>query len=162
HPMPHPAARKRPPGPPVRRFGRMYAPNARNGLSATSSPSSHASGTTSPRFRRVASGSTRTAASGARMRQRAGRIGITGGSGFIGSHVADRMISEGYDVVVLDQRPPQRSDVTHRRADVLDLAAVVQATRDLDAVFHLAGMSHATDALAHPVSPFPLHAPPAP
>ena len=62
------------------------------------------------------------------------------------------MISEGYDVVVLDQRPPQRSDVTHRRADVLDLAAVVQATRDLDAVFHLAGMSDASDALADPVS----------
>jgi UDP-glucose 4-epimerase len=34
----------------------------------------------------------------------------------------------------------------------LDLAEVVQATRDLDAVFHLAGLSDASDALAHPVS----------
>ena len=84
--------------------------------------------------------------------QPAGRIGITGGSGFIGSCVADRMTTAGSDVVVLDTRPPQRSDVAYRRVDVLDLAEVVQATRDLDAVFHLAGLSDASDALAHPVS----------
>jgi len=35
---------------------------------------------------------------------------------------------------------------------VLDLGAMVPATRDLDTVFHLAGMSDASDALAHPVS----------
>ena len=84
--------------------------------------------------------------------QPAGRIGITGGSGFIGSCVADRMTTAGSDVVVLDTRPPERSDVAYRHVDVLDLAAVVQATRDLDTVFHLAGMSDASDALARPVS----------
>jgi len=86
------------------------------------------------------------------MRQPAGRIGITGGSGFIGSCVADRMTTAGSDVVALDTRPPQRSDVAYRHVDVLDLAEVVQATRDLDAVFHLAGVSDASDALARPVS----------
>ena len=86
------------------------------------------------------------------VRQPAGRIGITGGSGFIGSCVADRMIADGHDVVVLDMRTPQRTDVAYRHVDVLDLAAVVQATRDVDAVFHLAGMSDAGDALARPVS----------
>jgi len=80
------------------------------------------------------------------------RIGITGGSGFIGSHVVDRMIAAGYTVAVLDLRPPNRSDVAFRHVDVLDLGAVVQATRDCDTVFHLAGVSDATDALARPVS----------
>src|SRR2546430_11883877 len=84
------------------------------------------------------------------MRQPAGRIGITGGSGFIGSCVADRMTTAGSDVVALDTRPPQRSAVAYRHVDVLDLAEVVQATRDLDAVFHLAGVSDASDALARP------------
>jgi UDP-glucose 4-epimerase len=84
--------------------------------------------------------------------QRVGRIGITGGSGFIGSCVAGRMIATGHNVVVLDMRPPPRTDVAHRYVDVLDLAAVVPATRDLDTVFHLAGMSDASDALARPVS----------
>jgi UDP-glucose 4-epimerase len=86
------------------------------------------------------------------MRQPAGRIGITGGSGFIGSCVADRMLAARHDVVVLDQRRPQRPDLSYRHVDVLDLGAVVQATRDLDTVFHLAGMSDASDALARPVS----------
>ncbi len=86
------------------------------------------------------------------MRQPTGRIGITGGSGFIGSCVADRMTTAGSDVVALDTRPPQRSDVAYRHVDVLDLAEVVHATRDLDTVFHLAGMSDAGDALAQPVS----------
>ena len=86
------------------------------------------------------------------MQQPTGRIGITGGSGFIGSCVADRMTTAGSDVVVLDTRPPQRSDVAYQHVDVLDLAEVVQATRDLDTVFHLAGMSDASDALARPVS----------
>ena len=53
------------------------------------------------------------------MRQPAGRIGITGGSGFIGSCVADRMTTAGSDVVVLDMRPPQQSDVAYRHVDVL-------------------------------------------
>ena len=86
------------------------------------------------------------------MRQPDGRIGITGGSGFVGSCVADRLISSGYDVVVLDQKRPQRSDLAYQNVDVLDLGAVVQATRDLDTVLHLAGMSDAGDALARPVS----------
>jgi nucleoside-diphosphate-sugar epimerase len=70
--------------------------------------------------------------------QPAGRIGITGGSGFVGSSVTDRMIAAGHDVVILDMRPPQRTDVAYRHVDVLDLGTVVQATRDLDTVFHLA------------------------
>jgi UDP-glucose 4-epimerase len=84
--------------------------------------------------------------------QPAGRIGITGGSGFVGSSVTDRLLADGHDVVVLDMRPPPRTDVAYRHVDVLDLGAVVQATRGLDTVFHLAGMSDASDALARPVS----------
>ena len=86
------------------------------------------------------------------MQEPTGRIGITGGSGFIGSCVADRMTAAGSDVVVLDQHRPQRSDLAYRHVDVLDLAELVQATGDLDTVFHLAGMSDASDALARPVS----------
>jgi len=85
-------------------------------------------------------------------RQPAGRIGITGGSGFIGSRLASQMIAAGHDVVVLDTRHPQQADVAYRYLDVLDLGQVVQETRDLDTVFHLAGMSDASDALALPVS----------
>jgi UDP-glucose 4-epimerase len=86
-----------------------------------------------------------------------GRIAITGGSGFIGSHVVDRMIAEGHEVVVLDVRAAHRRDVAYRQVDVLDLGGIVQATRDCDTVFHLAGVSDASDALARPVSAFQVN-----
>ncbi|MDQ6853870.1 MAG: NAD-dependent epimerase/dehydratase family protein [Actinomycetota bacterium] len=66
--------------------------------------------------------------------------------------MAGRMLAAGYDVVLLDMRPPQRTDVAYRYVDVLDLGAMVHATRDIDTVFHLAGISDASDALARPVS----------
>jgi UDP-glucose 4-epimerase len=80
------------------------------------------------------------------------RIGVTGGAGFIGTHVVDRLVEAGHSVVVLDLRPAHRPDVDYRSVDILDLAALVEATRDCEALFHLAGVSDASDALARPVS----------
>src|SRR5690348_14964421 len=62
------------------------------------------------------------------------------------------MVAAGYAVTVLDVRPSHRSDVAYRHVDVLDLAEVVEATRDCHVVFHLAGVSDASDALARPVA----------
>lgn len=79
------------------------------------------------------------------------RIAVTGGSGFIGSHVVDRLIDAGHTLFVLDTRPPQRPDVTYRQVDLSDLGGLVQATRDIDVVFHLAAVSNVNDAYDHPV-----------
>ena len=35
------------------------------------------------------------------------RVLVTGGAGFIGSHIANLLLSEGYNVVVLDNLDPQ-------------------------------------------------------
>jgi UDP-glucose 4-epimerase len=79
------------------------------------------------------------------------RIAVTGGSGFIGSHVVDRLIDAGHTLFVLDTRPPHRPDVTYRQVDLSDLGGLVQATRDIDVVFHLAAVSNVNDAYDHPV-----------
>jgi UDP-glucose 4-epimerase len=79
------------------------------------------------------------------------RIAVTGGSGFIGSHVVDRLIDAGHTLFVLDTRPPHRPDVTYRQVDLSDLGGLVQATRDADVVFHLAAVSNVNDAYEHPV-----------
>ena len=42
------------------------------------------------------------------------RIAVTGGSGFIGSHVVDRLIDAGHTLFVLDTRP--RTALTSRTA----------------------------------------------
>ena len=50
------------------------------------------------------------------------RILITGGAGFIGSHTADRLLDDGYDVRVLDNlSPPVHRDgarPTYLRKDI--------------------------------------------
>ncbi len=78
------------------------------------------------------------------------QILITGGAGFIGSHLADDLLSRGHRVRALDLllpqvhgpdpvRPPYLDpDVELIHGDVRDQAAVVRALVGVDAVYHLA------------------------
>jgi UDP-glucose 4-epimerase len=80
------------------------------------------------------------------------RIAVTGGAGFIGSHVVDRLRAAGHTVIVVDIKAPHRPDVSFREADLSDLGSMVQATRGCDVVFHLAAVSNVNDAFEHPVA----------
>ncbi|MCR9223565.1 MAG: SDR family NAD(P)-dependent oxidoreductase [Hyphomonas sp.] len=76
------------------------------------------------------------------------RILITGGAGFIGSHLAERLVSEGHDVVALDDLSTgQKKNLSslegnnHFRfieGSVLDADLVDQLVDDADMVFHMA------------------------
>ncbi len=69
------------------------------------------------------------------------RVLLTGGSGFIGSHIADALLDGGHGVRVLDLEPPHRpDDVDWHDADVRDGDAVAAALRGVDAVCHQAAM----------------------
>ena len=66
---------------------------------------------------------------------------VTGGSGFIGSHVVDRLIAEGHEARVLDQLPwpYERSERCETFVgDLLDPAALCAAAQDCDAIIHCA------------------------
>jgi UDP-glucose 4-epimerase len=78
-------------------------------------------------------------------------VAVTGGSGFIGSHVVDRCVAEGWRVRVVDAHAAQRDDVEHRAVDVLDVDGLVDATRGCDAVFHLAAVANVNDVVVSPV-----------
>jgi nucleoside-diphosphate-sugar epimerase len=67
---------------------------------------------------------------------------VTGGTGFIGSHLVRRLSGAGSRVVTLGRRPARASRVEHVRGDVAD-ARLVSALieRRFDYVFHLAGIS---------------------
>lgn len=80
------------------------------------------------------------------------RCAVTGGSGFIGSHVVDKLIDGGYEVVVIDHRvKPHRPDVEFKDVDIVDFASVLNATKDCDYIFHLAAVSNVNHALEKPV-----------
>ena len=75
---------------------------------------------------------------------------ITGGAGFIGSHLADELLERGYTVRALDNLSPQvhgagagrpdylDEEVELIEGDVRDPAAVRRALTGVDAVYHLA------------------------
>ncbi|HET7476146.1 MAG TPA: NAD-dependent epimerase/dehydratase family protein [Dermatophilaceae bacterium] len=75
------------------------------------------------------------------------RVLVTGGAGFIGSHVTEALLAAGHDVVVLDalrddihrgEWPAYLPDVAKVNGDVRDDTALDQAMRGVDAVCHQA------------------------
>jgi dTDP-L-rhamnose 4-epimerase len=89
---------------------------------------------------------------------------MTGGAGFIGSHLADQLIEQGHRVRVLDSLLPQvhgegrarpsylHPEVELQVGDVRDVAAVRQALEGVDAVYHFAaveGVGQSMYELAH-------------
>jgi UDP-glucose 4-epimerase len=71
---------------------------------------------------------------------------VTGGCGFIGSHLADALLAEGYRVRILDNLATGRRENAPRAAelligDVVDRAAVREALSGVEGVFHLAAIA---------------------
>ena len=78
------------------------------------------------------------------------KVLVTGGSGFIGSHLTDALVSNGFEVRILDNLSPQVHGVAAKRPDYLNAAAefiqgdvrsreiLRRCLRGVDAVFHLA------------------------
>ena len=75
------------------------------------------------------------------------KVLITGGAGFIGSHTADRLLKEGYEVRVLDslQKPihnaiPEYLDkrIEFMAGSATDVRALTEALQGVDYVYHLA------------------------
>jgi UDP-glucose 4-epimerase len=67
---------------------------------------------------------------------------VTGGSGFIGSHIVDKLIEDGKKVRVLDIKRPHRSDVEFVKGDISSFNAVKKAMRGVDIVYHIAAFSN--------------------
>jgi dTDP-L-rhamnose 4-epimerase len=76
------------------------------------------------------------------------RLLITGGAGFIGSHLADDLLASGHDVRVLDSLVPQVHGAERRRPRYLstDVELIIGDVRDADVV---ARALHGVDAVVH-------------
>ena len=85
---------------------------------------------------------------------------VTGGAGFIGSHIVDALVDDGWAVRVLDDFSTgceenltrARSRIEILRGDVRDPRAVEEAVSEVDVVFHQGAVSSVASTIADPVS----------
>src|SRR5262245_50304982 len=85
---------------------------------------------------------------------------VTGGAGFIGSHIVERLASEGHRVRVLydlssgkeSSLSSLRGDIELIRADIRNRSAVADAMRETSVVFHQAALGSVPRSVADPVT----------
>lgn len=73
---------------------------------------------------------------------------VTGGSGFIGSNIVDKLIENGHHVRVFDRVKPSRDDVEWFSGDLLNQKDVLDACKDIEVIFHLAAIADVNVALS--------------
>lgn len=86
------------------------------------------------------------------------RVLVTGGAGFIGSNLVDRLLQLGYRVRIFDNLytgflrnvPLDHPDVEFMLGDILNHTALDLAMKDIDYVYHLAAMSKVVPSLKDP------------
>lgn len=89
---------------------------------------------------------------------------VTGGAGFIGSHLAELLIAQGHEVIVIDNLTSGRllslakleSNPRFRfvNADIRDVPAMTPAFENVDWVFHLAGLADIVPSIEMPAQYF--------
>lgn len=85
------------------------------------------------------------------------KVLVTGGAGYIGAHVANELLKEGYSVRIYDDF----SNGLHKRVDgkfrdvvegdILDRAKLIQAMQGVDAVIHLAAKKAVEESVKNPL-----------
>jgi CDP-paratose 2-epimerase len=99
------------------------------------------------------------------------RVLITGGAGFIGTNLSNRLLSEGHEVILFDNL--SRAGVTQNLdwlqshhgsrlhfilGDVREFSSVEEAMAGVDAVFHLAAQVAVTTSVVNPLNDFSTNA----
>ena len=81
------------------------------------------------------------------------RVCVVGGSGFLGSHVADQLSAAGHEVLIYDRNPSPwlKLGQTMLVGDLLAFEALQEAVKDCEAVYNFAALADLNDALDKPI-----------
>jgi UDP-glucose 4-epimerase len=86
------------------------------------------------------------------------RVAVTGGAGFIGSNLTHRLISEGYEVVVIDDLSTglfsnvDQESTTFHRISITELDSLQRALSGCETIFHLAARGSVPRSIKNPVA----------
>ena len=82
---------------------------------------------------------------------------VTGGAGFIGSHIVDRLVNMGHEVIVIDDESAEAHDnfnyndkATYLKISIVDYDKMAPTFKDVSYVFHLAAESRIQPTIERP------------
>src|SRR5712692_1355884 len=89
------------------------------------------------------------------------KVLVTGGAGFIGSHVVKKLVSQGHDVTILDDLSTGHLEALNGfvedgklqviQGDVRDRPVVAKSIKGMDAIVHLAARTSVPLSVTHPL-----------
>jgi len=81
------------------------------------------------------------------------KIIVFGGSGFVGSHLADKLTEAGHEVTIFDLNPSAYLQESQRfiQGNILDQKRVIEALEGQEIVYHFAGLADIDEAMAKPI-----------
>ena len=76
------------------------------------------------------------------------KVNIWGGSGFLGSHIADSITDAGHDVTIIDRSESEwiRPNQKFIKGDLLDVEIIDRTSKDADFIYNLAGIADIDEA----------------
>lgn len=87
---------------------------------------------------------------------------VTGGAGFIGSHIIDRLLADGHNVIAIDNfASGNPNNIKHLaneprfrflQADIADYNAIAEAFKGIDWVFHMAALADIVPSIQKPAA----------
>jgi len=90
------------------------------------------------------------------------KVVVTGGAGFIGSHLAEELVSQNYHVIILDDLSTGRQEnidsllrqnkTEFIRGSITDLTFLQEVFQDVSYVFHLAALARVPQSVADPLT----------
>jgi nucleoside-diphosphate-sugar epimerase len=91
-----------------------------------------------------------------------GKVLVTGGAGFIGSHIVDKLLERDYEVTILDNfdtgkmenigAHKERKELKVIRGDIRNIDLVKSTLKDIDVVFHEAAIASVNLSVQNPIA----------
>jgi len=80
------------------------------------------------------------------------KVMVTGGAGFIGSHLVDKLLLAGHQVIIFDKDDPlYHNTAQYIKGNILDIGKLMEVAKGVDVIYHLAAEANVDIILKNPV-----------